>query len=524
MKTVTVQQMRDLDARTINKAGIPGRILMKTAGEGAAEEILEFVHSQYHPKHLKRFVVLAGKGNNGGDAYVTARYLYEHSEIPVILLAVCHTPELQGDALFYAKDIPKQLPVELIKSSSNNDSPLLKLQKGDIIIDGLLGTGINGPLRAPYDAIIAEINSSSCPVIALDIPSGLNGDDGCVTTNAVKADLTITMGLPKRGFLLKKGPELCGILKCIDIGIPEEFVNEIPSNFNMIFSSDVKILKRRAMDSYKNQHGHILIIGGSYKYPGAPLLSAMAAMRSGAGLVTVAVPESANIAIPDMHSIIFRRIKDSNTGTFSADSLPELKNLTTIADVVVLGPGITAGTPVSDMVKGMLQIKKTMVLDADALNIISQDISILQKREGLSILTPHYGEFRRLMQALNENITSSAISIPERVKGALTLAKELNSVVVLKGNRTVIANKKTTKAIINSSGSPALATAGSGDVLSGIIASFAMESSNLFESVASAVYIHGLCGEISKLGIRGTSADDLINIIPEAMMKTSAFS
>ena len=523
MKTVTVQQMRDLDARTINEGGIPGRVLMKTAGEGAAEEILHFIHSQHHPRHLKRLVVLAGKGNNGGDAYVVARYLYEHSEIPVAIFAVSPLSELQGDARFYAELTSEVLSIELIDSNNENPPSLLNLREGDIIIDGLLGTGTNGPLRAPYDAIIAEINSFPSPVIALDTPSGLNCDDGSVTPNAVKADLTVTMGLPKQGFLLEKGPELCGILKCIDIGIPTQFVDEVPSNFDMIFRHDVNILKRRKMNSYKNRHGHVLIIGGSSQYPGAPVLSAMAALRAGAGLVTLAVPESANIAMPNMHSIIFRRIKDSSTGTFSVDSLTELKKLSEISDTVVIGPGITTESPVSDMLKKVLQFNKTTVLDADALNLIAQDISILKNANNEYILTPHPGEFRRLMEALDQKTTSTDASIYARTTGALTLAKTLNSIVVLKGHRTVIADK-TGNIRVNSSGSPALATAGSGDVLSGIIAAFTNENSNLFDTVASAVYIHGVCGEISQLGIRGTSADDLMDTIPEAMMKTSVFA
>ena len=523
MKTVTAQQMRDLDARTINEAGIPGRILMKTAGEGAAEEILHFIHSQYHPRHLKRFLVLAGKGNNGGDAYVVARYLHNHSEIPVTLFAVCPLSELQGDARFYAELTSEVLPITLIDSNNENAPSFLNLKEGNIIIDGLLGTGINGPLRAPYDAIITEINSSPSPVIALDTPSGLNCDDGSIATDAVKADLTVTMGLPKRGFLLGEGPERCGILKCIDIGIPQDFINTIPSDFNMIFSCDVNTLKRRKMNSYKNRHGHVLIIGGSYKYPGAPILSAMAALRAGAGLVTLAVPESANIAMPNMHSIIFQRIEDSSTGTFSADSLPELKQLTKLADTVVIGPGITTEPPVADMLKEMLQLDKTTVLDADALNLIAQDISILKNTNTEHILTPHHGEFRRLMKALEPNATHTETSITERVEGALTLAKAVNAIIVLKGHHTVIADRSG-NITVNSSGSPALATAGSGDVLSGIIGAFINEDLNIFDTVASAVYIHGECGELSQLGIRGTSADDLINIIPEAMMNTSIFA
>ena len=523
MKTVTVEQMRELDSRTIIEAGIPARTLMKTAGEGAAKALLEFVYTAYHQRHIKRFVLFAGKGNNGGDAYVAARYLYFNSNLPVMIFTVTPDSELEGDSAFYANLIPDDLPVVLISKDAQNNILPLDLQRGDIIVDGLLGTGVKGRLRAPYDTVVSVINNSGCPVIALDITSGLNGDDGSVANLAVKADLTLTIGLPKRGFLLGEGPGLCGLVKCIDIGIPQIFIDEISSDFNMILSSDIDLFERRPMNSYKNRNGHILIIGGSSCYPGAPLLAAMAAMRSGAGLVTLAVPESANIATPNMHSLIFRRINDSNNGTFSEESLPELEALIGQADAVVVGPGITTERGVDNMLRGVLRCSKITVVDADALNLIAQDISILQEGNGKYILTPHYGEFRRLMNAISLHVESSLPTLPARIQGALTLAEKLASIVVLKGHHTVIADKNG-KVAVNGSGSPSLATAGSGDVLSGIIAAFSMENANLFDTTATAVYIHGVCGELSMFGSRGTVADDLVDLIPEAMRKISVFA
>jgi NAD(P)H-hydrate epimerase len=514
MKTVTVQQMRSLDNRTINEAGISGEKLMKTAGEGAAKEILNFI-AGLHQDHIKRFIIFAGKGNNGGDAYVTARYLYENCNIPLVIYAVSNTEELKGDAYIHAKRLPKEIP-HLIYHESK---PIFR--KGDIIIDALLGTGVNGNLRPPYDSIIKDINNSGMPVVSLDIPSGLNGNNGCSATDVVKADLTITMGLPKRGFLFHRGPELCGRLKCIDIGIPQNFIDSIPSEFNMIFSDDIKILKRRPMNSFKNKNGHILVIGGSYKYPGAPLLTAKAAMRSGAGLVTLAVPESAKITNPNMHSIIFRRVRDSGSGTFSAESIPEIKELAAHSDIIVAGPGMTPEKEIVPLLQEILSINKTIVADADALNIIAENISLIKNKKGKLILTPHYGEFKRIMRTLKVEIKE--MTVTEKLNHARLLAKKTDSLIVLKGERTITTDKHGKNAV-NCSGSPALATAGSGDILAGIIAACTLQGENLFDTTVSAVYIHGLCGEITKYGMRGTTADDLINLIPAAMKKISPFS
>jgi NAD(P)H-hydrate epimerase len=533
MKTITVNQMRELDTRTINEAGIPGEQLMKIAGEGAAEEILEFV-SRYHQNHVKRFVLIAGKGNNGGDAYVAARYLYKNTNIPILLYAVTPPDNLIGDAKIHAERLPQKVTITSCKNGQ------ISFKKGDIIIDGLLGTGIKGPLKAPYDTLISEINNSELPVIALDIPSGLNGDDGSVETDAVKADMTVTMGLPKRGFLLESAPELCGIIKCIDIGIPQYLIDELSSDFNMTFHNDIKMLRRRPMNSFKNKNGHILVIGGSYNYPGAPLLTAKAAMRSGAGLVTLAVPESAKIATPDMHSIIFRRIKDDGDGTFSKKSVKELKGLADIADVVVIGPGMTTNKGTYDTLNAILSINKTIVIDADALNLLAKNIFIdetkTQKKDinhqplltlnknqkGKRILTPHPGEFKRLTKALKIE-TEEDSDLYQKLNSVQKVADITNSIIVLKGNRTITAAANETPTI-NSSGSPALATAGSGDVLAGIIAAYSFQGENPFDTTASAVYIHGRCGEITKYGVRGTSADDLIDLIPSAMNSVSPFS
>lgn len=509
MKVITVEQMRELDSRTINEAGIPGAELMETAGVGAAEHIIDYVSSLY-PGHIKRFVILAGKGNNGGDGYVIAKFLLENYHAEVVIYAVCSPEKLIGDAKYHA---------DLVKNSVGlivDEIP--SFHKGDIIIDALLGTGTQGGLKPPYDSWIAAVNSAGVPVIAIDIPSGLNGDDGTVATDAVLADITVTMGLPKRGMLLNQGPDLCGQIKCVDIGIPAEFIAEIPSEIDLVFEQDIKCLGRRPSNSYKNKNGHLLVIGGSRNYPGAPILCAKAAMRSGAGLVTVAIPQSAYISQPDMNSLIVRRVPDSGRGTFSETSADELNQLINQADAIAVGPGITTGDEVLEMLDAIIDTDKPVVWDADALNILARNQSLID-RESATVLTPHPGEMQRLLNGFN--LTSAMLK--DRISQAVALAEKTGAVTVLKGNHSVIAAKQH-PLTINSSGSAALATAGSGDVLTGIIGAFLAQGIAAFDAAKFAVFIHGLAGEQTPLGIRGLTADDLIDLIPVAMQQISPFA
>lgn len=514
MKTVTVSQMKELDRRTIEEAGISGEILMERAGIGAGSLILEFI-STMSPRHVKRFVILAGKGNNGGDAYVVARFLHEHTNKDVQVYAVSHVDELSGDAATHAQKLPDAVPRRVCDKLKPED-----FFEGDIIIDGLLGTGISGRLRPPYDQWISVINSLNLPVIALDIPSGLNGDDGKAEPDAVLADLTITMGLPKRGMVLNRGPEFCGRLRCVDIGIPPKFVEEIKSNIEVTCAGDVsRFLSRVPIDIYKGKCGRLLVIGGSCKYRGAPFLSAVAALRMGAGLVTVAVPKSMGDLPPAMFSLIVRRIPDDGSGIFSRNSLPELNELLKGADAVVIGPGLTDNPAVAEALRSLFMVEKPMLFDADALNMLSSFPELVMNRLSHTILTPHHGEMQRLLKCYELEMLLDS----DRLTKAQALAAKTESTVILKGHRTIIASIDRV-VTVNSSGSPALATAGSGDVLAGMAGALLARGIDAFDASVTAAYVHGLAGETGKFGVRGLTADDIVDMIPEAMKETSPFA
>ncbi|NQU51193.1 MAG: NAD(P)H-hydrate epimerase [Bacteroidetes bacterium] len=235
MKAVSVEQMREIDKKTIKKAKIPGFVLMERAGFGCAEKIIEFIEDRIHFNHIKRFVILAGKGNNGGDAYVVARYLYENTDIEIIIYAICDIEKLGDDSKKNAGLIIEDVDYSIKKKLTDKD-----FRQGDIIIDGLLGTGTTGSLRKPYDNWISTVNSSLLTVVSLDIPSGLNADDGLIKDDCIMADMTVTMALPKRGLVIGKGNEYCGLLRCVDIGVPQEYINETESDFEVCFACDAK--------------------------------------------------------------------------------------------------------------------------------------------------------------------------------------------------------------------------------------------------------------------------------------------
>ena len=515
MKAISVEQMRELDRRSIEEEKIPGFILMERAGFGCGEKIIEFIEDRIHFNHVKRFVILAGKGNNGGDAYVVARYLYENTDIDIIIYSICEIEELANDSKKHAGLIIEDVDYSIKKKITDKD-----FKQGDIIIDGLLGTGISGSLRKNYKDWIITVNKSLSTVISLDIPSGMDANNGYFKDNCIMADITLTMALPKRGLVLNKGTEYCGLLRCVDIGIPEKYINETESEFEIYFDCDAKkYLKRLPMKSYKNSVGSVLIIGGSKEYYGAPFLAALTAQRAGAGIVRVAVPESIEIIPETALSLIVTKIKDNSKGYFCLDSLKELKPLIDKSDVIVLGPGIGTERDTFLFVREILKTEKALIIDADALNIIAESPEIYHRNDS-NILTPHPGEMKRLLEAFDlEHFNDQS-----RENKAEALAECLDATIVLKGARTVTASPDG-QVTVNSSGCPALATAGSGDSLTGIIAALNVNAhEDYYEATAAAVFIHGLTGEISPFGNRGFIADDIHRLIPEAMLRISAFA
>ncbi len=513
MKVVTAEDMRNLDAQTIS-AGTPGVVLMERAGTGAFEELLAYI-KRVAKKHCTSFNILAGKGNNGGDGYVIARLLSENTEYYVRVLSVCQKNELKGDAKLNANHLPKQ--VDFVVGDHIPDE---WLRTGNVFIDCLLGTGFSGALREPYNSLINIVNKSKCIAIAIDIPSGVNADTGDVDDAAICADLTITFGLPKPGLFLNQGHEFSGITRLVDIGIPNKFTDEKNALFNVVFHQDIKSdMQRLSKNAHKSTMGKILIIGGSRWYPGAPLLSGLGALRSGGGLVSVAYPSSiAPLMQLKELALILTPVNDEGLGFHSITMIKEYKQLMEDKNAIVLGPGLSLQANTIKLVQRLLETDKTIVLDADALTAFASHIDMFP-RSGTTILTPHSGEMTRIINASGK----FDLLKKSRISQAKILATQFRVYIILKGNGTVIASPEG-EVLVNSSGTPALATGGTGDVLTGMIAASLCQFGDVLTALKVAVFIHGLAAEFAPNGMRNLIADDLLGLIGTALKDVTPFA
>lgn len=513
MKIVSVAGMRELDEAAI-RAGIAADVLMDRAGRGAADEILAFCASHLHPSHVRRWVVLAGKGNNGGDAYVVARELAARSSLPVAVFATLPPAQLTGAARHHAELLPRTVPVHVVE-----ELPAAALAPGGVIIDGLLGTGISGTLRPPCPRLIEQINASRLPVAALDLPSGLDGDSG-EGTDVVVADLTLTMGLPKAGLLTPSGLAHCGRLVCVDIGLPPESVAAAPAAGDAIFAADAaRLLDRVPHDVHKNHLGHTLVVGGSVDYAGAPMLTAAAALRAGCGLVTAAVPEAArHLMHPPLLALIVRGVADGGAGHFTSASERGIQSLTPRMQAAVFGPGTGAYADTFAVLQVLLRGPFPLVIDADGLRRLAEHPD-RTARAAPTVLTPHPGEMRRLL----EGFGLPELLAEPRPRQAVGLAARTGMHIVFKGQGTVLAAPDGRWAV-NSSGSSALATGGTGDVLTGLVAGFLAQGMAPWDSMCLAAFLHGRAAELAGAGNRAFVADDLLPLIGPVFRELTPFA
>lgn len=489
MILVTVEEMRELERRAI-ESGISETELMNEAGSGAAAWIYRWC-GHLPARFRRRFVVVCGRGNNGGDGLKVATELLEvyHCEVAVFAVAPVH--KMSEASRYHGRRLEVRRFDELA------------FKPGDIIVDALLGTGLTGALNPPYDELIRKINQAKLPVISLDCPSGLNGNTGMVNPDAVIADFTVTFGYPKIGLIRGEAGKYCGPIRLVPIAVPSPEPGKI-SLFTGLDASGV--LAQLPHEAHKNSRARVAVVGGSAEYQGAPQLAAIAALRSGAGLVQLAAPDGmAATGVP--LAMVLRRMD----GGFSA--APQMVQ---DSDVAVVGPGWVG--PHRDILRKLLEWPGPLVLDAEALNMIAAEPSLISVRPAgaTTVLTPHPGEIRRLQQAFNLSSEAS------RLEQASGLAAKTGAIVVLKGAKTVAAAPDG-RIAVNASGSPALATAGSGDVLTGAIAAMIGKEppERRFDAVCTGVYIHGLAGELHHFAERSVIADDLPGLIGEALQLIS---
>jgi NAD(P)H-hydrate epimerase len=500
MKAISGTHMRSVEAAAIQQGQVDSWTMMTIAGEALAREAEAFRDCGAF------FAVLAGKGNNAGDGFIAAKALFERG-CRVRIFHTCPASEFKGDAL----RAWSQLPDGIERATELHAADL----RGSIVIDALLGTGFSGTLKEPWLHWINLINYLNLPVIAADLPSGLDADDGNVPGGAaVRADVTVTFGYPKIGMLAGRGPELCGRIRVVDIGLPDELPDA--PGLRIVPCTGLADVRRSLslhpveFDTYKQKRGHVAVIGGSRDYPSAPFLTAEAALRAGAGLVTVYVPASMEIVCAPPKALIVKRLPDDGNGVFSERSAEALE-LPPNVSAIAAGMGMnTAEETVPFLRKLMSCAHCPLLLDADALNLIAKHPELLHELGTATVITPHEGEMKRLEAAIGLN------SGRKRIERAEALAKFTALHVVLKGVRTAVMSPNGLYAL-NLSGSPVLATAGSGDLLSGIIAALAPASDSLFAAAKNGVFLHGLLGELdAPFAGRGIIADDLLLRIPQA--------
>ncbi len=519
MKVVTAEEMRNIDEKTIKKYGIPGLLLMERAGLAVATRIRELFDK-------KKVIVFSGSGNNGGDGIVVARNLYNWGWNVKVLL-VSKEDKLGPDCLTQLR-IARKAGVPIEFRTVLNDRDL----HSTVVVDALLGTGINKPVQPPLSDIVAFINRSDVPVVSVDIPSGISSDDGQVKGGAIMADYTVTFGLPKIGHLLHPGAEHAGQLFIEDIGFPVELLSSESLKTQTIDNSDASLLlPERPAYSHKGDYGHVLIIAGSKGKTGAALMTAKACLRSGAGMVTIGVPETlTNVFQERVTEEMVLPLPDNGHGILSKEaSVSILDFLNRKADVLAIGPGISSGPDIAELLKALLRsVTAPMVLDADAINSISGHTELFARVKAPIVLTPHTGEMARLLQ--EKHSTGNEMSDVDwnclrkniernRVAAATSFSKETGTYLVLKGAPTIVSEPEGS-AFINTTGNQGMATAGAGDVLTGMISAFLAQGLNPLDASRLGVYLHGLAGDFaaSEKGMHSLIATDIIGKIPEAFL------
>jgi hydroxyethylthiazole kinase-like uncharacterized protein yjeF len=520
MKLVTSSQMRNIDKKTIEGIGIPGLELMEKAGIGvalAAKEILGDVKN-------KKVIIFCGRGNNGGDGFVVGRHLSEWgADVQFYLTA--KTEEVQGDAKTnLEKADTLGLPItEILK---NEDIPS-KIE-ADLIVDALFGTGFTGEITGYMKGIVELINTSHAPVISVDVPSGLHADTGRFTGPCIKAERTGTMALPKIGHFFFPGKEMSGKVSVVDIGVPHHVIQEENINLNLITEEEIKrMLPQRPGDAYKGTCGRVVLIAGSTGMTGAASLASLSSLRAGAGMAILGIPQTLNPILEiKLTEVMTKPLPDvRKKGALALRGLGEIRELLKWGDCCALGPGLGQHFETIELVRRLVsKITIPTVIDADGLNSIARDVSILKECQAPLILTPHIGELSRLNGVPTGEIAK------DRIKYASDFAKEYDCVLVFKGAPTII-SEPSGQTYVNPTGNAGMATAGSGDVLTGIIVGLLAQMLMLrkkedmrkimLDSACAGVYLHGLTGDLAKAekGEMGIIAGDMMEKIPEALLK-----
>ncbi len=498
MKISSIEEMHALDKKAMEH-GINEELLMENAGHACY-----FVLAREGIAG-KKFIVFAGSGNNGGDGLMVARKLYSMNGIVKIYLL--SEPSKYKGAALTNYNIVKSIGIE-IKKATINDELIKDIEEADIVIDAILGTGISRNVEGLYKEVIEAINEHAKKVFSIDIPSGINGNNGKVMGTAIKADCTVTFGLPKIGNILYPGYENCGKLYVSHISFPPSIYNHIK-----IETNEPLALPERKKDGHKSTFGDVLFIAGASRYYGAPYFVAMSFLKAGGGYARLAAPSS---IIPFLGArgseLVFVPMKEKD-GSIALKNEDELFELANKCDMLVIGCGLSTNEEAKELVRRIVEkVDKPVLIDGDGITAVSEEKSCIIKRKNTTIITPHLGEMSRL--------TGKSISkiIDNKIEILRATTKELNSIIVLKGAHSLIGYPDG-KIFVNMTGNSGMATAGSGDVLAGVIAAMHGIGFSIEDAARMGVFVHGLAGDIAamKKGEDGITARDIMEMLPEAM-------
>nr|NJM01286.1 NAD(P)H-hydrate dehydratase [Desulfobacula sp.] len=518
MLLVTANEMQEMDQKAIHSFGIPGLVLMENAGRGAVRVLLPALKG----KSIRNIAVLAGRGNNGGDGFVMARYLLEKGYgITVFLLAPKEA--VKGDALaqmqLFEKLCDRSSDASLveIRDEAGLKTNRSRLLHHDLFIDAVLGTGLNSDLRGLIRDAVELMNSSGKPVFSVDIPSGLNADTGKPMGAAVKAFATATFAFAKAGHILYPGNLHTGELSIIDIGIPNFIAREKNIQLSLIERAEIAALfPSREFNSHKGSFGHLLVIAGSTGKTGAAALCANAAMRCGTGLVTLGAAQSLS---PVLEGLVLEpmthALPEKEKGFLSENCLADILSLLNGKQALALGPGLGTREDTATLVRQLVeQSPVPLVLDADAVNCLADDPNILKRKTVPAILTPHPGEMARLCRLSTHDVQADRLGLARK------FASTWEVILILKGAQTVIAMPDG-RAFINPTGNPGMASGGMGDVLTGMVAGFLAQGFSPETASLAGVYLHGLCADVlsKQKGAFGFLAQDMVQSIPETIFQ-----
>ncbi|MFC1568910.1 NAD(P)H-hydrate dehydratase [bacterium] len=481
---VTAEEMREMDRQTIEDVHLPGLLLMEHAGMAVADMAVEMLDEV----DGDTISIFCGKGNNGGDGFVTARILFQQGWMVTVFL-VGNPEDLGGDAQINFNAV-QALGINIVLLNSEKDLP--NIDSADLIIDALLGTGIRGEVTGFVALLMDWINQSPIQVLSVDVPSGLHCDNGQFEGACIEADATVTFGELKRGLVVPPGRDLAGLVDIAEIGIPYQVADSINVKTWLVEDSDCLVrLPSRPVSAHKGDFGKLLVLAGSRGLTGAAALTSMAALRTGSGLVVLGCPAGSNSILESkLTEVMTQPLSETEQGSLSLSAEGEIQSQLEWADVLAIGPGLSQHSETQTLIrKIVMDCELPMVIDADGLNAFTDQPGSFKKKKGPFILTPHPGELARLTHLEMGDIESDPIEIARK------WACEWQCVLVLKGAPTVIGHPDG-HVYVNSTGNSGMATAGSGDVLTGIIAGLLAQGCSVQDASICGVYLHGLAGDL----------------------------